>query len=94
MGINTQIHGNKDDSKKAALLGSIIIHFFKPQIKSKIKITPLIMITIRNIRILPWWTGKERKKETNKQCIDTTGLMDQNSIYVYYHISKKKYLNL
>ena len=52
------------------------------------------MITIRNIRILPWWTGKERKKDTNKQCIDTTGLMDQNSIYVYYDISKKKHLNL
>ena len=88
------MYGNKDYSKRAALLGSSILYFFKPQIKSKIKNTPLIMITIRNTRILPRWTGKEREKETNKQCRDTTGLMDQNSIYVYYYISKKKHLNL
>ena len=80
MGVNTQVHGSKDDSRRAALLGSSMIHFLKPQIKSKIKITPLIMITIRNIRMHLSWTGKERKKETNKQCTDTTSLMDQNSI--------------
>ena len=50
------------------------------------------MILIKNIRIQPRWIGKERKKQTNKQCTDTTSLMDQDSIYVYYYISKNKHI--
>ena len=49
-------------------------------------------IPIRNIRIQPRWIGKARKKETNKQCTNTTSLMDQDSIYVYYYISKNKHI--
>ena len=52
------------------------------------------MIPIKNIRIQPRWIGKERKKQTNKQCTDTTSLMDQDSIYVYYYISKNKHIQI
>ena len=64
MGINIQIHDNKDDSKKAALLGSSIIHFFKPQIKSKIKITPLKWLPSGTSE---YYLGGQEKKERNKQ---------------------------